>query len=64
MLAKLNPLKLARLEKSLSQWQVSRETGISQSTISLYEQEYREPKPEHKETLAKLYGKKVGELWK
>jgi hypothetical protein len=30
----------------------------------LYEQEYREPQAEHKETLAKLYGKKVEELWK
>ena len=64
MLAKLNPLKLARLEKGLSQWQVSRETGISQSTMSLYEQEYREPKPKHKEALANLYGKKVEDLWK
>jgi transcriptional regulator with XRE-family HTH domain len=64
MLPKLNPLRLARLEKGLSQWQVSRETGISQSTISLYEQEYREPKPEHKEALARLYGKEVEELWK
>jgi transcriptional regulator with XRE-family HTH domain len=63
MLPKLNSLKLARLGKGLSQWQVSRETGISQSTISLYEQEYREPKPAHKEALAKLYGKEVEELW-
>ena len=63
MTSKLNPLKLARLEQGLSQWGVAKETGISQSTISLYEQGYRDPKPEHKEMLAKLYGKKVGELW-
>jgi transcriptional regulator with XRE-family HTH domain len=64
MLPRLNPLKLARLEKGLSQWQVSIATGISQSTISLYEQEYRKPKPEHKEALAKAYGKQVEDLWK
>ena len=64
MTSKLNPLKLARLEQGLSQWAVARETGIHQSTISLYEQGYTDPKPEHKEILAKLYGKKVEELWK
>ena len=64
MTSKLNPLKLARLEQGLSQWAVARETGIHQSTISLYEQGYKDPKPEHKETLAKLYGKEVRELWR
>ena len=64
MTSKLNPLKLARLEQGLSQWGVAKETGISQSTISLYEQEYKDPKPEHKESLAKLYGKELWELWK
>lgn len=64
MLPKLNPLKLARLEVGKSQWGVAKETGISQSTISLYEQGYKDPKPEHKEKLARLYGKEVEELWK
>ena len=63
MTLKLHPLKVARLEKGLSQWEVARETGIHQSTISVYEKGYKDPKPEHKETLAKLYGKKVEELW-
>lgn len=62
-MSKLNPLRLARLEAGKSQWAVAKETGISQSTISLYEQGYREPKPEHREILAKLYGKQVEELW-
>jgi len=61
---KLNPLKLARLEVGKSQWDVAKETGIPQTVVSLYERELKEPKPEHKETLAKLYGKKVNELWK
>ena len=60
----LNSLKLARLEVGKSQWDVAKETGISQTMLSLYEREYLEPKPEHKKTLAKLYGKKVEELWK
>ena len=61
---KLNPLRLARLEAGKTQWEVTKETGIPQTRISLYEREYREPKPEHKEALAKAYGKEVGELWK
>ncbi len=60
----LNPLRLARLERGLSQWHVSQETNIHQSLISLYERELREPSEEHKKTLAKLYGKEVHELWK
>jgi DNA-binding XRE family transcriptional regulator len=61
---KLNPLRLARLEVGKTQWEVTKETGIPQTRISLYEREYIEPTPEHKEMLAKLYGKKVGDLWK
>ena len=61
---KLNPLKLARLEVGKSQWDVAKETGIPQTVVSLYERELKEPKSEHKETLARLYGKKVNELWK
>jgi transcriptional regulator with XRE-family HTH domain len=63
-MSKLTPAKLARLERGLSQYDVAKETGIPQPTISLYEREYTEPKPEHKEILAELYGKKVNDLWK
>jgi len=61
---KLNPLRLARLEAGKTQWEVTKETGIPQTRISLYEREYREPTPEHKKTLARLYGKVVEDLWK
>ena len=61
---KLNSLKLARLERGLSQWDVAKRTGISQTMISLYEREYREPNDWYKAQLAKLYYKKVEELWK
>lgn len=63
-MTKLNRLRLARLETNKSQWEISRETGIAQSLISLYERELVTPKSVHKEKLAKLYGKKVEELWK
>ena len=59
----LNPLRLARLERGLSQWHVSRETGIHQSVLSLYERELRQPSEEHKKTLARLYGKETEDLW-
>jgi transcriptional regulator with XRE-family HTH domain len=63
-MAYLNRLRLARLERGLSQWHVSQETKIHQSLLSLYERELREPSEEHKEILAKLYGKEVRDLWK
>jgi transcriptional regulator with XRE-family HTH domain len=63
-MSKLNPLKLARLEVGRSQWHVAKETGIAQTLVSLYERELKEPKPEHKESLAKLYGREVWELWR
>jgi transcriptional regulator with XRE-family HTH domain len=62
-MAKLNPLRLARLENELTQWDVAKQTGISQTVISLYEREVLEPKEEHRQALAKLYGKTAGELW-
>jgi transcriptional regulator with XRE-family HTH domain len=64
MLSKLTPLKLARLEGGFSQWDVAKATGIAQTLISLYEREVKEPSGEHKETLARLYGRRVEELWK
>jgi transcriptional regulator with XRE-family HTH domain len=62
-MAGLNPLKMARLQIGISQWHVAKETGISQSLVSLYERGLREPKPEHKKALAKLYSDKAQELW-
>jgi transcriptional regulator with XRE-family HTH domain len=63
-MTRLIPLKLARLKKGLSQWDVSKRTGVSQTMVSLYEREYLEPKSEHKEILAKLYGRRVRDFWK
>lgn len=63
-MTQLTPLRLARLEKGLSQWEVSKRTGISQTMISLYEREYVVPNELYKAKLAKLYDKKVAELWR
>jgi transcriptional regulator with XRE-family HTH domain len=63
VISKLTLVKLARLEQGLSQWDVAKATGIAQTLISLYEREVKNPKPEHKKALSRLYGKKVEELW-
>jgi putative transcriptional regulator len=55
---------LARLEKGYSQWEVAKQTGISQTMISLYEREYVKPGDLNKAKLARLYGKRVQEIWK
>ena len=60
----LTRLRLTRLKTGLSQWHVAKETEISQSLISLYERNLKEPTLGHKKILAKLYCKKVKELWK
>ena len=59
----LNRQRLARPEMGKSQWDVAKETGIAQTLISLYERKLKEPKEEHIQALAKLYGRSVNELW-
>ncbi len=64
MRKRLTAMKLARLQMGLSQYDVEFSTGIRQVYISLYEREIKEPKAEHKEILAKHYGRTVRDLWK
>jgi transcriptional regulator with XRE-family HTH domain len=64
MRKRLTAMKLARLQMGLSQYDVEFSTGIRQVYISLYERKLKEPKAEHKEILAKHYGKRVRDLWK
>jgi transcriptional regulator with XRE-family HTH domain len=64
VISKLTPFKLARLESGFSQWDVAKATGIAQTVISLYERKLKEPSEEHKKTLAKLYNKRLEDLWK
>jgi transcriptional regulator with XRE-family HTH domain len=60
----LTPLRLARLEAGLSQWDVCKSTGIHQTTISLYEREVKVPSPNHLEILSELYRKPMEQLCK
>lgn len=59
---RLNCLRLARLQAGKSQYEVALETGVSQTLISLYERELREPKGAHLDALAQCYGKSPEEL--
>jgi transcriptional regulator with XRE-family HTH domain len=62
-MTKLTTLRLTRLQEGMSQHEVEMKTGIHQALLSLYERELRTPNDTHKETLAKLYSKKIEELW-
>ncbi len=46
-------LKVARIDKGLSQWDLAGETGIPNYRISLIETGRAQPKPEELEALAK-----------
>ena len=56
-------LKMARLERGLTQWEVANATGIHQTYISLYENKLKGATYQHKKTLAKLYARRVKDLW-
>ena len=62
-MTKLTTLRLTRLQVGLSQHEVEMKTGIHQALLSLYERELRIPNDSHKDALAKLYAKRVEELW-
>ena len=62
-MTRLTTLRLTRLQEGLSQHEVEMKTGIHQALLSLYERELRTPNDAHKDALAKLYSKKVKELW-
>lgn len=50
----MNKLKKRRLELELTQYDIEKLIGISQSKLSLFEGDYRIPKPEEKRKLAKV----------
>ena len=56
-------LKLARVKQRKSQYVLSFETGIPQSTLSLIEQGFRQPKPEEIKKITKALDSKVNELF-
>jgi len=52
---KLNALRLNRLKSGLTQHEAALRSGLSQTTISLFEREIRRPKPAELERLAEVY---------
>lgn len=60
----VNEIKKKRLESELTQYDVEKLTGISQSKLSLIEAGYREPNFEEKKKLAKILRTKTKELCK
>jgi len=61
---RLTRLRLARLRAGKSQFEVSLETGIPQSYLSLYERGFRIPKENHLLLMGKCYGLESNELAK
>ena len=59
---KLNSLRMARLKEGKSQYEVALQTGISQSLLSLYERDLKDPKDDHIRKLALCYGTNVENL--
>lgn len=49
-------LRLVRIQAGLTQYEVEKLTGIFQPILSQYELELRQPKEQHRQALAKLYG--------
>lgn len=53
----------ARMDRGMSQEQVSEYTGISQSAITHYENDFRLPSDKNKRILSSFYGVSVQELF-
>jgi len=60
----VNKIKRRRLELELNQHDVAKLSGISQTKISLFENDYRKPSPKEKNKLAKVLNVDVPELFR
>lgn len=56
-------LKIIRIRKGITQWELSKQTNIPNYKISLFENGHIEPNKEEKKKLAKALGTKVEELF-
>jgi len=59
----LNPLKGRRFIKGKTQWQLSHETGIAQSRISLIENNLSQPSKKEMVLLSEALGYSPEEIW-
>ncbi len=50
----MNKIKKRRLDLELTQFDIEKLSGISQTKISLIENDYREPSPEEKKKLSRI----------
>jgi predicted transcriptional regulator len=55
-------LRIARVHKRLTQWDLALRAGLSQAKISLIERGYVSPRDDEKEMLAELLELKVSEI--
>lgn len=56
-------LIMLRKQKNMSRTQVAKEVGISEFSLKAYELNFRFPRPEVKQRLARFYGVTVGSLF-
>lgn len=59
----MNKLKKKRIELELTQYDVEKLTGISQSKLSLFEGDYREPNESEKKKIARVLRAEKQELF-
>ena len=59
----MNRLKELRKEKKLSQKEIAKEMSISEKTLSRWENEESQIKPEKAQQLADYFGVSVGICW-
>ncbi len=56
-------LKVARVKRKMSQWELSYQTGIAQSRISLFEKGFRKPTQEQAEKIAETLQVAIEEIF-
>lgn len=56
-------LKIIRIKKGITQWELSKQTNIPNYKLSLIENEHIEPNEQEKEKLARALKVKIAELF-
>lgn len=59
----MNRLKQARVIKGFNQWYLARLTGSHQTTISLFENDFKVPSDDQKKKIAGILGFEVKQIW-
>ncbi len=56
-------LRIARIKRKISQWELSYRTGISQGRISLFERGFRQPTKEQAEKIAEALQEDIKDIF-